>query len=131
MEGIVVSNQLHILNEERTLTTFQSTRGESNIDLNISNNKMLAHIWKCDISEEESSSDHKIIKFNITFDKDEGNVLDNLGQRYSIEGNQLTKFYEKFQHIVSEIFQIGVRGGSNEDFDEEMNQKITENLDIQ
>ena len=131
MEDFVASNQLHILNEERTLTTFQSTRGESNIDLTIANNKMLANIWKWDILEEESASDHKIIKFNINFDKDEGNVLDNLEQRYSIKGNQLTRFYEKFQHIASEIFQISVRGGSKEDFDEEMNQNITENLDVQ
>jgi hypothetical protein len=44
MEGFVTSNQLHIINEERTLTTFQSSRGESNIALTITNNKMLANI---------------------------------------------------------------------------------------
>jgi hypothetical protein len=46
MEDFVASNQLHIINEERTLTTFQSSRGESNIDLTIANNKMLANIQK-------------------------------------------------------------------------------------
>jgi hypothetical protein len=60
MEDFVVSNQLRILNAERTLTNLQSSRGESNIDLTIANNKMLANIWKWGISGEESASDHKI-----------------------------------------------------------------------
>jgi len=41
MEDFVASNQLHIMNEERTLKTFQGCRGESNIDLTFANNKML------------------------------------------------------------------------------------------
>jgi hypothetical protein len=35
MEDFVTSNQLHIINEKRTLKTFQGSRGESNIDLTI------------------------------------------------------------------------------------------------
>jgi len=42
MEDILASNKLHIHSEERKLTTFQSSIGASNIDLNIANNKMLA-----------------------------------------------------------------------------------------
>jgi endonuclease/exonuclease/phosphatase family metal-dependent hydrolase len=49
MEDFVASHQLHFLNEERTLTTFQSNRGESNIDLTIVNNGMLAHVQEWDI----------------------------------------------------------------------------------
>jgi hypothetical protein len=59
MEDFVASNQLHILNEERTITTFQSNGGESNIDLTIANNKMLANILNWEISGEESASVHK------------------------------------------------------------------------
>jgi len=44
MEDFLASNQQHILNEERKLTFFQSSIGESNIDLIIANNKMLANI---------------------------------------------------------------------------------------
>jgi hypothetical protein len=46
MEDFVASNQLHIINEERTFKTFQSSRGESNIDLTITNNRILANIQK-------------------------------------------------------------------------------------
>jgi hypothetical protein len=69
MEDFVASNQLHFLSEERTLTNFQSSRGESNINLTIANNEMLAKVREWDISEEESASDHNIIKFSISFDK--------------------------------------------------------------
>jgi hypothetical protein len=34
----IVSNQLHIINGDSTRTTFQSSRGSSNIDLTIANN---------------------------------------------------------------------------------------------
>jgi hypothetical protein len=57
----MASNQLHFLNEERKLITFQSSRVESNIDLTIANNEMFANVREWDISEEGSASDHNII----------------------------------------------------------------------
>jgi hypothetical protein len=131
MEDFVASHQLHIINEERTLTTFQSSRGKSNIDLTIANNKMLANIQKWDISEEESASDHNIIKFNITLDKAEGIVLDDPGHRLKIKEHQYTEFYEKFQRNASVTFQIEDRGRSNEDLDEVLSQKLEAIRDIQ
>jgi len=75
IEDFLASNQLHIRNEGRT-TNFQSSRGKSNIDLTIANSQMVANIWNWDLSEEESASDHKIIKFNITLDKVVGKAPD-------------------------------------------------------
>jgi hypothetical protein len=100
MEDFVASNQLHIINEERTLTTFQSSRGESNIDLTIANNKMIANIQKWDISEEESALDHNIIKFNITLDKAEGTVLDAPGQRLRIRNTNTRNFTRNFNALL-------------------------------
>ena len=65
LEEVFASNQLHIINEDSTKTTFHSSRGSSNIDLTIVNDQMLAAIKDCEISEEESCSDHNIIKFNL------------------------------------------------------------------
>ena len=42
MEEFIASNQLYIINEDGPRRTFESTRGESNIDLTIANNHMLA-----------------------------------------------------------------------------------------
>jgi hypothetical protein len=92
---------------------------------------MLADIREWDISEEESASDHNLIKFDITVDKAEGKCLDAPGEMLSIKEHQHTEFYEKFQNIASVTFQIGGRGRSNEELDEELNQKLKEILDIQ
>jgi len=44
MEEFIASNQLYIINEDSPRRTFQSIRGESNIDLTIVNNHMLADV---------------------------------------------------------------------------------------
>ena len=69
LEEFVASHHLHVINEENERTTFQSTRRKRNLDLTITNNQMLADVKNWDISEEESASDHNIIKFSINLDK--------------------------------------------------------------
>ena len=90
---------------------------------------MLANIQKLDISEEESASDHNIIKFNITLDKAEGIVIDDTG-RLRIKEHQHMEFYENLQRIASVTFQIQGRVRSNEDLDETLNQKLEATRDI-
>ena len=46
LEEFVASHHLHVINEENKRTTFQSTRGKSNIDLTITNNQMLTDVKK-------------------------------------------------------------------------------------
>jgi len=53
------------MNEESERTTFQSRRGRSNINLTIANNRLLKKLSDWEISEDESCSDHNIIKFMI------------------------------------------------------------------
>ena len=65
LEEFLISKQLFIMNEDSEMKTFQSNRGSSNIDLTISNNKLLKEVQEWKISEEESCSDHKIIQFCI------------------------------------------------------------------
>jgi len=101
MEDFLASNQLHVLNEERKLTTFQNSIGEGNIDLNIANNKMLANIQKWDTLEEECASDHNII-FKISSHKAIRTVLEDPRHCLRIKEHQYTEFYEKFKHITSE-----------------------------
>ena len=129
MEEFVASNQLDIINES-TRTTFLSSRGKSNIDLNITNNQMLAHIQNWDISEEESASDHNIIKFNINLGRVEGNAPDFPERRFIIKEHRQTEFYEKFHHIASTAFRIVDRGRENEDLDAELDKMFNEKLNI-
>jgi len=65
LEEFLITQQLFIMNEESDMKTFQSSRGSSNIDLTISNYKLLKEVQEWKISEEESCLDHKIIQFCI------------------------------------------------------------------
>jgi hypothetical protein len=47
------------------MKTFQNSRGSNNIDLTISNYKLLKEVQEWKMSEEESCSDYKIIQFCI------------------------------------------------------------------
>ena len=64
-EEHLISRDLHKTNEESEQTTFQSSRPRSNIDLTIVNNRLLKNFNDREISEDESRSDHNIIKFQI------------------------------------------------------------------
>jgi exonuclease III len=65
LEEYLVSKHLHIMNDESALTTYLSSRGSSNIDLTVINNQLLRSMVHWEISEEESCSDHNIIKFRL------------------------------------------------------------------
>jgi len=51
------------MNEESVNTTFRNSRGDGNVDLTIISNQLLRTVVEWEISEEESYSDHSIIKY--------------------------------------------------------------------
>jgi len=106
LEEFVGSHHRHVINEENERTTFQSTRGKSNIDLTITNNQMLADVKNWDISEEESASDYNIIKFSINLDKNTTHGKHLTEPRYRIKEHQLTKFSEKLKSSITKTFQM-------------------------
>jgi hypothetical protein len=65
LEVFPISKQLPIMSEDSEMKTFQSSRGSSNIDLIISNNKLLKVVQEWKIREEESCSNHGIFQFCI------------------------------------------------------------------
>jgi len=65
LEEFLISKQLFIMKEDSEMSTFQGSRGSSNIDLTICNCKLLKEVQEWKISEEESCSDHRIIQFCI------------------------------------------------------------------
>jgi hypothetical protein len=52
-------------NEESVRTTYNRRRGKSNIDLTVTNNRLLRAVNGWEISTEESCSDHNFLKYNI------------------------------------------------------------------
>jgi len=65
LEEYLMSKQMHIMNEESHLTTFRSSRGTSNIDLTIINNQLLSAVCEWEISEQDSCSDHSILRYEV------------------------------------------------------------------
>ena len=61
LEEYIISKQLH-MNEPSANTTFKSRTGKSNIDLTLVTSNILRRIADWKISDEESNSDHSIIK---------------------------------------------------------------------
>jgi hypothetical protein len=123
LEEFLTYNQLHILNEESTSTTFQSNRGSSNIDLIIANNHMLAAIKDWKILEEESCSDHNIIKYNLNFNP--GKEHNPQGPRYIIKGTQHADFHKNFRQQLLKNFQIGNNGEITSEIDERLAEGLT------
>src|SRR5215510_8054594 len=52
LEEFLISKQLFVIKEKSEMKTFQSSRGSSNIDLTISNNRLLKEVQEWKISEE-------------------------------------------------------------------------------
>jgi hypothetical protein len=76
---------VHIINKGSAMTTFQSSRGSNNIDLTIANNHMLAAIEDWVILDEESCSDHNLIKYNLNFNPDRTHEYNFQGPRFIIK----------------------------------------------
>jgi len=119
LEEFIASNQLHIINEVSPRTTFHSSRGQSNIDITITDSKMLAAIENWEISEEESASDHNLIKFHITIEKDKERITSPPEIRFIIKKQQRSAFSKKLYSTVSKEFQIE-RSEGQEGIDDEL-----------
>ena len=70
MEEFIISRQFQIANEESGSYMFQTEKGASNIDLTVMNNQAIDCVTKWKVHEQESCSDHKIIKYGIGKGKD-------------------------------------------------------------
>ena len=98
-EEFPISNQLNIANENSALTTFESARGTSNVDLTVADSTMikLLHTWKC--NEKESFSDHTYINFRIA-------KLKTISQGLNYNGVKYITSETGFQHSENFLTEI-------------------------
>ena len=130
LEEFLTYNQLHITNDYNTITTFQSSRVSSNIDLTIANNHKLATIKDSEILEEENCSDHNIIKYNLKFNPDRAHKYNSLGPRFIIKENQHADFHKNFHREILKNFQVGNNGGNVSEIDERLTERLTSQEDV-
>jgi hypothetical protein len=130
LEEFVASNQLHIINEDSTRTTFQTGRGKSNIDITITNNQMLADVTNWEISEQESASDHNTIKFSIKLDNYETKINHVPGLRDIIKKEHQSNFYVNLHIAIIKTFQTVDSEWDKEDTDRELSRMLERQTDI-
>ena len=130
LEEFVESNHLHIINEESPRTTFHSSKGQSNIDITITDNKILAAIENWEISEEECASDHNIITFHIKIEKDGEKITNPPVFMFIVKEQQRSAFHEKIYSTISKEFQIERRREGHEGIDDEPSRRSKGELDI-
>ena len=109
LEEYLSSRDLNIMNEESELTTYQSTRGRSNIDITITNNSILKIFTDWQISTEDSLSDHNIIKFNIG-QLNHGIQYNYTGTRYNKTEETFSKFDDNLQEDIAKEFEMQSKG---------------------
>ena len=126
LEEFVISNRIHIVNEDSNLTTFESNRGTSNIDLTIADNKMATLIKKWQCNDQESFSDHRIITFQLEKSKDITNEYNYHGTKYitSEEG------FKKFDNFIKEI-KNNFKISEKENLDNTLYVIVTSETDIE
>jgi hypothetical protein len=92
LDEFLASVQLHILNEDHNITTYQSGRGFSNIDLTVTTNSLLRAVEDWKVSEQVSCSDHNYIKFAIRQGSYSRSKEVNREDRYIIRREDIKKF---------------------------------------
>uniref|UniRef100_A0A1W7R9Y4 Polyprotein n=1 Tax=Hadrurus spadix TaxID=141984 RepID=A0A1W7R9Y4_9SCOR len=66
---LIMANDLYVVNEPENLSTFETTHGESNIDITITNGSGCAKITNWQVLETDSISDHRYIRFDLNHDE--------------------------------------------------------------
>jgi hypothetical protein len=131
LDEYLMSKRLHILNEEGLNTTFQNRHGVSNIDLTVISNPLLRKVAQWEISDQESSSDHNIIKYVIgqgdpSWERDEFQDV-----RYLFKKENREIFQKNLKHITKTTLD-GLRNAESiEDLDTILCARIAEEEDIE
>jgi len=118
------------LNESNEVPTFQSNRGSSQIDLTITNSRLVRYVsdWIC---EEESCSDHNIVYFRIERINNRKGAMNHTGTRYITKQENYMKFDVNLATNFISTFNCTHTTNPNT-LDEELQRKVdqydTENL---
>jgi hypothetical protein len=128
MEDYLASKQLYIINEESESTTYNSRRGKSNIELTITNSRLLRAVNGWEISSEESCSDHNFLKFNIGIVNSSQNCHDegnNRGIRYLEKEEKYDEFDRNLVQEACMSFNNAKWDGSTEDLDMQLSKTVS------
>jgi len=132
MEEFIISKRLHIANEESCYTTFQTCRKASNIDLTVTNNTAINYLQEWVVCDEESCSDHNIIKYTLGIDAAEAAEKNNTDTRYIVTQESMATFQEAVIHRMRQIaLEKEMEGKGEDELDEILCQRATATPNIE
>jgi hypothetical protein len=119
------------MNEESTLTTYRSSRGSSNIDLTVISNQLLREVEDWEVSDQESCSEHSIIKSAIGQGKWRRIKQDNQVVRFVVKSEDIDKFQRNLLRLLEEKLSMTNTEGGTEDLDAVLCKRANEGTDIE
>jgi len=131
LEEFITSKQLFILNEDSCNTTFRNRLCTSNIDLTIISPRLLNSITGWLISDQESVSDHSVIKYAIKPGIAKGHAENPSHIRYRTNKESLVTFQGTFFQALTENFKIKHNTTRGEDVDDSLSSLLTEGANIE
>ena len=126
-----MSKQLYIMNMESDYTTFRSRRGTSNIDLTVISDQLLRTVVDWEISEQESCSDHSIIRYAIGQSKGNRTELDFQEVRYTVQKGIKQKFQGNLLRSAEKMLCKVKNEGETEDLDKTLCTRVSDRMDIE
>jgi len=131
LEEFLMSKQLYIMNKESDYTTYQSHRGTSNIDLTVISDQLLRTVVDWEISEQESCSDHSIIRYARGQSKGNRTELDSQYVRYIVQKGTKQKFQGNLLRSAEKMLCKVKKEGGTEGLDKTLCTRVSDSMDIE
>jgi hypothetical protein len=131
MEEYIITRDLHIINTETGIPSFETNRGRSWIDLTLCNSKLTQNVSRWTCGEEESCADHKIICFDIESRSFEENAKHILRKRYNTKVDNWGTFERNLVKNVVMNFECWTNPHNLTECDKTLSQKVKHCTDIE
>jgi hypothetical protein len=131
LDEYLMSKQLYILNEESLNSTFRNRRGVSNIGLKIITNQLLRTVAQWEISDQESSSDHNIIKYVIGQGDSNRESVEFQNVRYLFRKENYAIFQENLIQLAKTKLCGSHIAETTEELDTMLCARVDEEVDIE
>ena len=112
MEDFLITHDLHLINIDNGVPTFETNRGRSRVDLTLATGSLSRYINKWTIGEQESCSDHKLISYTIQSPVANDTHLNDAqwtGTRYVVREED----FQTFDLKLKENMEIQFKGKTN------------------
>ena len=131
LEEFISANNLYLINEDSSSTTYESSRGKSNIDLTVTNSHLVSEVQQWEITQEESCSDHRIITYSIGKHAVLSQRQNFQSMQFIIKEERINYFYEILTKELGKNFLNNTEFTGDIDLDRELSSAVTEHNEME